>query len=413
MKTTLQRALARAPICAVAALLLPAGCASGAGSTLASATAAAIDAPAIPSQQSERAIAEILARHRIVTAGIGVMRDGRLVWDRYFGEQSPGVRATAETRFNIASITKTIAAETILRLAGQGRLSLDEPMAPHWVDPDIAGDPRHLRLTPRMALNHTTGFPNWRFFLPGRRLAFQQGPGERFGYSGEGIEYVARFAERKLGRPFPELVAEAVFRPLGMTHSSIVVRGAETATIARPVDDEGRFHGYYCRPEGAAWCRAEGSWAAADDMVTTVRDYAAFMRAVMDGDGYRAEIAADRDRVQADKGDQRVVDCGAVSPASCPDSQGYGLGFNVLRYGGVTVLGHDGADWSELAIAYFSRPSRSGVILFLNAPNRRALGAMPELLERIDPASPFLQQYRQWLAAAQAREAAASGRPRN
>jgi hypothetical protein len=142
-------------------------------------------------------------------------------------------------------------------------------------------------------------------------------------------------------------------------------------------------------------------------MVTTVRDYAVFMRSVMDADGYGPAIAADRDRVQAGMGDQSVVACNAVPAVRCPDGQGYGLGFNVLKYGDVTVLGHDGSDWSEVAIAYFSKPSRSGVILFLNAPNRRALAAMPELLERIDPASPFLPQYRRWLAEAQSREAAA------
>ena len=383
-------------------LMLIAGC----GATLRSADAVSAQAPPLPSADTERAVAEVLRRHGIVTAGIGLIRDGDLVWERYYGEQSPGMPATADTRFNVASITKTVAAETILRLAGQGRLSLDEPMAPYWVDPDIVADPRHLRLTPRMALNHTTGFPNWRFFLPGGKLAFQRPPGESFGYSGEGIEYVARFAERKLGKPFPDLVAEQVFRPVGMTDSSIVVRRAETAAIARPVDEAGGFHGFFCRPEGARWCRPEGSSSAADDMVTTVRDYAAFLKSVMKADGYGPAIAADRDRVQADKGDQRVVDCGAVPAVPCPDAQGYGLGFNVLRYGETTVLGHGGADWSEQAIAYVSKPSGSGLVLFLNAPNARALAAMPELLELIDPTSPFLPEYRRWLAEARARETA-------
>ncbi|MCE3290130.1 MAG: hypothetical protein K0R83_2142, partial [Caulobacter sp.] len=299
-------------------LMLIAGC----GATLRSTDAVSTQAPPLPSADTERAIAEVLRRHGIVTAGIGLISDGDLVWERYYGEQSPGVPATAKTRFNVASITKTVAAETILRLAGQGRLSLDEPMAPYWVDPEIVADPRHLRLTPRMALNHTTGFPNWRFFLPGGRLAFQRPPGESFGYSGEGIEYVARFAERKLGKPFPDLVAEQVFRPVGMTDSSIVVRRAETAGIARPVDEAGGFHGFFCRPEGARWCRPEGSSSAADDMVTTVRDYAAFLKSVMKADGYGPAIAADRDRVQAGKGDQRVVDCGAVPAVPCPDAQG-------------------------------------------------------------------------------------------
>lgn len=360
-------------------------------------------APGAGSPGLERALGEVVAHHQIVTAGMGILKDGKLVWEGYFGEQSPGVPATAATRFNVASITKTVTAETLLRLAGQRRLSLDEPMAPHWVDPDVAADPRHLLLTPRLALIHQTGLPNWRFFVPGGKLAFQSSPGERYGYSGEGLEYAARFAERKLGRPFPELVAETVLEPLGMKSTRIAVNRSETGDIARPVDAEGGFPGYWCRPEGKGWCRPEGSWSAADDMVTTVRDYAAFLISVAQAGGYPPAIAADRDRVQTDKGDQRIVDCAAVPEAPCPDAQGYGLGWNVLHYGGTTVLGHGGADWAELAIAYVATPSRDGRIVFLNAPNHRALAAMPELLEQLDPGSPFLPEFRRWLAEAEAR----------
>jgi hypothetical protein len=58
----------------------------------------------------------------------------------------------------------------------------------------------------------------------------------------------------------------------------------------------------------------------------------------------------------------------------------------------------------ELAVAYVAKPSSSGVIVFLNAPNRRALEATPELLALIDPASPFLPEYRRWLAEAAAQD---------
>jgi hypothetical protein len=42
-------------------------------------------------------------------------------------------------------------------------------------------------------------------------LQFQWQPGTQFGYSGEGFDYVARFAEKKTGRPFEELAQEYVF----------------------------------------------------------------------------------------------------------------------------------------------------------------------------------------------------------
>jgi CubicO group peptidase (beta-lactamase class C family) len=389
------------PLVTVALILIAAACTSSARPAATFGRVAALHGKS--AVQASQRIDEILARHRIVTAGIGLIRDGKLAWSDYFGDQSPGVRASARTRFNVASITKTVTAETVLRLVAQGRLSLDEPMAPYWVDPDVAGDPRHLNLTPRMVLNHTTGFPNWRFFRRGGKLAFERTPGESYGYSGEGFDYVARYAERKLELPFPRLVAETVLAPVGMTNTAVEVHRKDDR-IARPVDEQGVFHGYYCRPEGARWCRGEGSYVAADDMVTTVADYAAFLVSVMTAGGYGPTLAAERDRVQTDKGAERVVRCDESKDTPCPIEQGYGLGFNVLKYDGLTVVGHSGSDWSEVAIAYYYSPSNDGIIVFLNAPNRRALAAMPEMLELLDPASPFLPEYRRWLAAARQEE---------
>ncbi|HET6523534.1 hypothetical protein [Sphingopyxis sp.] len=189
-----------------------------------------------------------------------------------------------------------------------------------------------------------------------------------------------------------------------MAHTDFTVRTEHADKIARPVDDGGVFHGYFCRPEGTAFCRKQGDWSAASDMMTTVEDYAEFLVAVIDADGYGPAIASDRDHVQSDKGSERIVHCEDAPNLPCPAQQGYGLGFNVLKYDGVTVLEHGGADWAQLAVAYVYKPSRDGVIIFLNAPNRRALEAMPGMLALVDPASPFLAEYSRWLERAKVTE---------
>ncbi|HUD43592.1 MAG TPA: serine hydrolase domain-containing protein [Dokdonella sp.] len=341
----------------------------------------------------------ILREHRIITAGFGVIRNGELAWSHYFGEESAGVPADAATRFNVASITKTVVAETVLRIVDDGELDLDEPLARYWVDPDVAGDPRRLALTARQVLDHTSGFPNWRFFRSDRKLAFEHAPGSRYGYSGEGFEYLARALANKLGEPFPDIVRRTVLEPVGMHDTAIAVDRSRLQHVARPVDEAGKAHGVYCRPEG--WCRPDGSYSAADDLLTTVPDYARFLADVHRGTGYAAAMARERDRVQSDRGDERLVDCaGDPRPqAPCPHTQGYGLGFEVADFGRYRVLGHGGSDWSEQSVAYVYRPSGDGVIVFLNAPNARTLQAMPEVLGVIDPSSPFLARYRIWRAA--------------
>ncbi len=147
--------------------------------------------------------------------------------------RAPGVSVTTSTLYNIASMSKPISAEVVLRLASEEKLSLDEPMYKYWIDPDIATDPRAKLLTPRMALEHQTGFSNWRRETDGK-LAFTKDPGTGFGYSGEGYQYVARFAEKKAGQPFEQMAQRLIFAPAGMTHTSYTTQRWMEGQIAQP-----------------------------------------------------------------------------------------------------------------------------------------------------------------------------------
>lgn len=348
-----------------------------------------------PTPAVEQELQDILDKHRIVTAGLGILVDGKLAWALYHGDASPGVPANAATRFNVASITKTVTAETALRLVDAGELDLDEPLGAYWVDPDIAGDPRLQSLTARTVLTHTTGFPNWRFFRSDGKLAFARAPGEAYGYSGEGFEYLARAISNKLQRPFPQVVQERVFEPAGMRHAVMEIRRDGLRDVAIPIDDEGTTHPMWCRPKG--WCREEGSYSAADDMLVTVPDYARFLAMIARDESGDAGTPLSRGGALIDTGDDAVVDCEDSTTVECPRAQGYGLGFQVIEYDAMRILGHGGNDWAEVALGYLRLPTRDGLIIFLNAPNQRGLEAMPELVELLDPDSPFPGQYRRWL----------------
>ena len=234
------------------------------------------------------------------TAGVGLIRNGELVWTGYFGDQAPGVRASRTTQFDLGSITKPVAAETVLRLAGDGRISLDEPMGALWIDPDLVGDNRVYELTPRMILTHTSGFPNWRNHLDDGKLAFINAPGEAFGYSGEGFEYLARFVEAKLGRPFPELVEAEVLGPANARDAAFAFKAENLPNVARLVDDEtGEWNTrwqYHCLPIQNR-CREDGEYSAASDMAASVEALASFLIFAMQGNGLDQAMLEDRNRV--------------------------------------------------------------------------------------------------------------------
>jgi CubicO group peptidase (beta-lactamase class C family) len=164
-----------------------------------------------------------LKEYDVPSVVVAWIEDGKLAWTAVYGEQSPGVPASSKTIYNVASLTKPVSAETLLRLASSGKIELDEPLSAYWVDPDVEQNPWHKLLTTRLCLSHQTGFTNWRYQTK-NTLQFQWQPGTQTGYSGEGYNYVARFAEKKLGRSFEELAQQYVFDPIGMKDTSFTHR---------------------------------------------------------------------------------------------------------------------------------------------------------------------------------------------
>jgi CubicO group peptidase (beta-lactamase class C family) len=129
--------------------------------------------------------AEWLKESDVPSVAVAFIKDRRLARTAVYGEQFPGVAATGKTLYNMASLTKPVTAETVLRLASAGKFSLDESMSPFWLDPDIKNDPWSKLLTPRLCLSHQTGFANWRR-MTGGVLKIRWEPGTQTGYSGEG-----------------------------------------------------------------------------------------------------------------------------------------------------------------------------------------------------------------------------------
>lgn len=301
------------------------------------------------------AVPRILQQTHVASVSFAEIRDGRLVLAQAYGEQGAGVPATTSTLYNIASMTKPVSAEVVLRLVSQGRVSLDEPMYKYWTDPDIATDERRKLLTPRIALSHRTGFPNWRP-QTGRKLSFQWTPGEKYGYSGEGYQYVARFVERKTGQPFEELAQKLVFDPAGMKSTAYTRRAWFAERIAAPSDASGKW----LEPVIA------DKYVAADLIYSTPSDYARFVISLMNGEGESREVREQRDSVQFDR---RAEMCTGKKAAGCPDAAGPGLGWEVIKVGKKTFLMHTGRDTGVFTLGFFDPDARSGVVMFTNGEN--------------------------------------------
>jgi CubicO group peptidase (beta-lactamase class C family) len=306
-------------------------------------------------------VAEWLKESDVPSVAVAYIQDRKVAWTEVYGEQSPGVAATEKTLYNVASLTKPITAETILRLASARKLSLDESMWPFWLDPDLEDDPRSKLLTPRLCLSHQTGFANWRR-MTGGVLKIRWKPGTQTGYSGEGYNYVGRFTEKKLGKPFDLLAQEMVFSPIGMNETSYTAKDWQAGRLAVP-------HG----PKGEKPIDVVAqAWNGADLLRTTIGDYAKFVVSVMRDERLAEPIAAERATITRDMvkpEDLEKVCREAGELGQCRVTAGMGLGWEVEVVNRVKILDHDGSDWGVRTSAMFVPSQGIGVVVFTNGEN--------------------------------------------
>lgn len=333
---------------------------------------AVLAALALSLPQLDHDVPALLAAHRVPSASIAQIVDGKIATIATYGVQNDGSPATTDTLYDIASLTKPITAQTILELVSLGSISLDEPMYRYWTDPDIAADERTRLLTPRLALSHQTGFPNWRS-QTGGRLAFKWTPGTNYGYSGEGYQYVARFAAAKMNADFGHLVQSLTFEPDGMTSTSFGEQSWYHGRLAMPTQIDGTV----LKPHFSK------TYNAADLVYTTARDYAAFMVAVMNARGLTPGIAAQQRTIQV-----ATANSCRQGAFGCPLAVGFGLGWEVVRFSDDVILDHDGSDDGYKTYCYLSLTHRTGVVILTNGdggmdlvvPILERLGVSPEYL---------------------------------
>src|SRR5438552_18231291 len=90
----------------------------------------------------DKAVGEIIAKTGAPSASIAVVKDGKIAYTHAYGNAqiAPPRAATPEMRYSIGSISKQFTAAAILMLQEEGKLSLDDKVAPWPPDPTPGGD---------------------------------------------------------------------------------------------------------------------------------------------------------------------------------------------------------------------------------------------------------------------------------
>jgi CubicO group peptidase (beta-lactamase class C family) len=248
-----------------------------------------LDGSTIAAAEIDGTVERSMAAAKVPGVGLAIFNDGKIAYLKAYGfrDREKGLRLTLDSVMSAASFSKVAFAYTVMQLVQEGVIDPDKPIYEYLPKPlpdyheyaDLAGDDRYQKITARMLLDHTAGFPNWRRFTEDHKLSINFEPGTRFAYSGEGIDLLQLVVEKVTNRPLEDLMRERVFQPIGMNRTSMVWR----------VRFEGDYANGYDEKEKSLGHQRRSSADAAGSMQTTPLDFALFMQAVIEGQGLRKQ----------------------------------------------------------------------------------------------------------------------------
>ncbi|MCC6703378.1 MAG: beta-lactamase family protein [Thermomicrobiales bacterium] len=238
-----------------------------------------------------REIDQWVADGAVPGAAITIRFRGETVAEHMVGEAHPGIPMRPATLFGLASVTKPVAAATVVSCAEDGLFSLDDPVArlvPEFltdVDSSVEGfDPaleeQRASITVRQLLAHTSGLPedlpasylNFRA-LPDLetwtdamlRMPLKAAPGSTLRYSNVGFALLGRLVEHATRNDFWDETRTRILDPLGLDEivprpsGSAVERIADVQDAARSGSPSAAYNSAWWRETAIPWGGIYGS----------------------------------------------------------------------------------------------------------------------------------------------------------
>jgi len=303
---------------------------------------------------------------------VGVYRDGRVAYARGYGMANLelNVALTPQSVFDIGSTSKQFTATSVVLLAQQGKLSLDDDIRKHIPELPNYGK----TITIRHILTHTSGIRDYltlwglvgvddadltteddalQLIVRQRELNFM--PGEQWLYSNSGFFLASVIVKRVSGKSLAQFAEEQIFRPLGMTHTRY--NDDHMAVIPN------RATGYTSRPGGGFATDMSNFEQTGDGAVqTSIEDLIKW-----DENFYHPTVG----------GDALLKALQTVAVLNDGKKQTYALGLTVDGYRGLRTVSHGGS-WAGYRAELMRFPDQH----FSVATLCNLAGTNPTLLSR-------------------------------
>lgn len=352
-----------------------------AASTIAAPTIAR--ATPFPGPDFDVFMADQLKTSNVPGCAVGLAARGRTLLAKGYGFANLASRrpVTAASMFHIASVTKTVTATAIMRLAELGRLTIDDAVEQH-LDFTVR-NPTHpdTPITIRHLLTHTSGIVDDTYYKVDFRthgrdssLALDalmkaylvrggryydlggcyspHAPGQAWAYCNIGYGLLGLIGSRAVGMDLRRFVDSRVFVPLGVRDTCWTIAGVPAGREVTPYDmtDAGPVP---VPPVGAP------DWGGSM-LRASIRGFMPYVAASANGG------VGDSARMLTSAGEAAMLTM--ATPAGLPAwLDGQGLGWQTSKLGGVMRPNHWGGDPGVFTAVYLDPATRAGVAIFTNS----------------------------------------------
>ena len=323
----------------------------------------------------EARIARLMQEPDMVGLAVGTVENGQVRFVKGFGETvaHSGTAVTPDTVFRWASVSKGVASALVTKLAEEGKLSLNTPVASLNTTLTLPGDSSNVTIA--NVLSHRVGLVRnaWDDRLEGGQdpkalraalgtLPVHCPPGTCYGYQNIAYDTATEIVEGATGEDYASLARKRLFEPLGMRNASVGRVGLQTATSWAQPHRKGKAlvtvnDAYYRVP-------------AAGGVNSSIRDLLNWMQAQM---GNAPTILSPtaletmhRARVATPPHGPRGPMDRALTNAS------YGLGWRSFVYAGHPLVGHRGSVDGYGSLVLFDPADKSGIVMLWNSNTGKA-----------------------------------------
>jgi beta-lactamase class C len=345
----------------------------------------------------DRRLKRLSEQRSVVGLAVGIVENGRITFLKGYGETEAGSGdpVTPDTVFRWASVSKGVAGSMVAKLAEEGKVNLNGPVASYVPSLKLPAGAEY-RATVGDMLSHRLGLYRNAYdnkLEEGQdtkmlRSSLAQlnlicAPGTCWSYQNIAYDGASELVEGITKEPYEKAIKQYLFNPIGMTHASVSMNGLmDSKNWAKPHDAARRpiklTDSYYRVP-------------AAGGVNSNIKDMSLWMLAQM---GEMPDVLS--------KG---VLDTVHAPLVKTPGERArmrkflerlgeadYGYGWRSYDYAGHHIVGHRGGVAGYRSLILFDPQKKSGVVALWNSNTNQPGGLEFEVMDML-----YHLQFRDWL----------------